>query len=104
MKSLTLFIGIVLLSSTVLANETNTLTAEWQEQKVNFLYNGYTTKYTCNGLKTKIKKLSGGQRKRVSLGIELLTSPPLLFLDELKEVAVRVLESHVLTLRHLVYL
>lgn len=32
--------------------------------------------------RTKVKKLSGAQRKCVSLGIELLTSPPLLFLDE----------------------
>jgi ABC transport system ATP-binding/permease protein len=31
---------------------------------------------------TQIGRMSGGQRKRVSIGVELLTSPPLFFLDE----------------------
>jgi ABC transport system ATP-binding/permease protein len=32
--------------------------------------------------KTMVKNLSGGQRKRVSIGVELLTKPSLFFLDE----------------------
>lgn len=31
---------------------------------------------------TRISSLSGGQRKRVSVGVELISKPPLLFLDE----------------------
>jgi ABC-type multidrug transport system ATPase subunit len=32
--------------------------------------------------KTRIERLSGGQRKRVSIGVELLTKPAVLLLDE----------------------
>jgi len=49
----------------------------------------------CECIDTAISKLSGGERKRLSIAAELVTQPKILFLDEPTTGEKEILMSHV---------
>lgn len=61
------------------------LTLKQQQERVNAIIDelGLTAcADTLIGSESRVRGLSGGERKRVSIGVDLLRNPPLVFLDE----------------------
>jgi ABC-type multidrug transport system ATPase subunit len=62
----------------------STMTKKEKEQRVQMLLDAFDLR-KCASTKvgdSKVKGISGGERKRLSIAIEVLTGPSLLFLDE----------------------
>ena len=58
------------------------LTESTQEEKKRKVEQVLNTLKIDKIRKNKVRKISGGQRKRVAIAMEILTGPPILFLDE----------------------
>jgi len=79
MRSIWVLVGVGMLcaASTGWAEGGDTILAVWKEQRINFLYMGRTSRYTCDGLRDKVRAmlLDLGARRDLSITAQGCEAP-----------------------------